>query len=113
MAVDQSYFQAEICRNFNSLDDQHATRGIGVVIQGRNQCGAACGQDGEVILGDGDCLLIGLDNINANNTQSGRRTVRNGIGELVGTRSLGNEIYRSQFKIGSNLATRGCNRKGN
>ena len=28
MAIDQSHFQAEICRDFNSLDDQHTARGI-------------------------------------------------------------------------------------
>ena len=110
VAVDEGHLDARVRVDLDGLDDEDAAGGIRVVGQGRDQGGAAAGQDRDIVLGDGSRVLVAGDDVHAHDADDGLGPVADGVGELVGAHLRAREGHDAQLQVGHQRRRRGRGR---
>ena len=85
VAINEGHLNLRGVRGIHGGDRQQAAGGVVVVIQGRNEDGAALRQDRRVVFGNGRLTRRRRD-LDANDAQCRRDAVGHGVGKGVGTR---------------------------
>ena len=111
MAIDEGDLDARGARGVHGDDRQQTTGGVVVVVQGRDEDGAALRQDRRVIFGDGG-LARGRHDLDTDDAQRRRNAVGHGVGEGVGARLSRPKVDGSVIQVGLDRGAGGCTGDG-